>query len=1758
MASNIDVGDLQAKFGIDLSNLASQVAKATEMIKSMTTKIDETTANSASKMNEKINKAFDASKGAEDLKKKTKEATDKAEDEVDDFLVSFNGKTVKMADYAKNGYEKSFGAAVQEATKAGQRIQKSLAASVQKPVKATIKTNTKVPKLSESGIQQDDSLRKSIERQRVAANSEITKMVQDINSKMEQAKAAQLKIQSIISKKNSIPNLSTSESYKFDSQIASAQAQMHRYQNTAKQLAANMRDEFGAVPDELKKISAQMTRNEAQIDTLRNRIKSLGNTYEQQKSSIGSFAKGFKTSDNDTSLKTKAEIDKLRTSMNKLISENDSLASTYANAEDRSKSLKKALSGVNTELKDQVAASRQARSNMANVGNSGKNTGTSKRPSLFRRMGDNFANFRNKFKSGSSSIKNDSSGITSRLSGINRTLKMMWSSVLIFGILGSGLQNLMGSLGNSLMVNRQFANSLNQIKVNLATAFYPIYTAIMPALNTLMNGLAKVTGHLASFISMLFGTTFSKAKQGAAGLQSSIQALNQSADGSGVSKTASGAKKLADNAKDATDKAKELQQSLAGFDEINTLQKNNDSSTSSTPDTSGSTPSLDAPTGLDFGGATANYQTPIWLKNLAKDLWDPIKAGWDTTGKKVIAAFKYALSEVNSLVKDIGKSFLEVWDNGTGQKFIENLLVLLADVLNIVGDIARAFRKAWNDDGRGTRLIQSYFDAFNRILTLLHQINQAFRDAWNSGVGVSINEHILNIITNIFKTVGALAGKFSEAWQHADLGQKIFKDILGLVDKVLGTLDKMTGATVNWAKSLDFTPLLQSIHGLLKSMQPFTQNIGDGLKFLYEKVLLPLASFTIEKVIPDFLDLLSAAIKAVNAIIEALKPLGKWFFDNFLQPLAKYTGGSFHSVIQGIVDILDKFTNWIKTHQKIVEGITVALATLFAFKVATSAFDKGTYLVDKLVRNIGKLFGKEHVLRDLFGKLTGINDLKDGVENVKILASAGWDKIKIGGQHLRKIAKLTWSGLKTGATHLMNIAKLSWNGIKLGAGKLKDIAQLSWSSLKAAKDDMKEIWQTANQNWQQSGIFQSMHSAGGFSKLTTAGKVTNGLVGAGIAVDAGVDIYSAIKAKNPTKKFESYGSGIGKAIGGGLGMWFGGPLGAALGSQIGGVIGTWGGESAKSFSDGWSAVGKGKKPDDWLGELGWNSRIMSNKVVAWWDDMKKNSDTKRAEQQKDADRQNAAFIKGWNSFWGDVGDKVQKTWDDTKKTTSTWGTNFNKWRSNFGRDFKKGWDETWEKVGSKLKKTWDDAKTNTETTWSNIKTGIGTAGSNIKTNMETWSGQAKDKVIGAWKTMKTKGDPYFKGIKDTAKSAFDTVGGWASGLGEKIGGGLSRGFEAVKRGAASIANGIIGPVGTAVNGVISGINWVLGKVGAGSHALGKWHVPKFAQGGYHKGGLALVNDAPGQNYREMFKLPNGRRGMFPAQRNMLVDLPAGTQVLDGNRTVQIPHYASGIFGSDFMKGFNLDFGNIFSGVSSSISSAIDDVKDFTKGVWKYVTHPIDLISQGIGKFFTLPAGLAGSISGGAMDLIKNGSVDWIRDFIKSNAPKKKKKSKKSSGKSGGLFDFDFDFENLFGFADGGFLNKEGLYKMGEGNLSEMVVPLTKPARAVELMKQGLKVMNLSGMELAAPDMATNNLADSIGTSFNGGSQSGVGSMTSTADMQSIIVAAILEAMAELKRTSGSNDDQTINMNVDGDRFADIVIKAVNKKIVKLGFNPLNI
>lgn len=58
----------------------------------------------------------------------------------------------------------------------------------------------------------------------------------------------------------------------------------------------------------------------------------------------------------------------------------------------------------------------------------------------------------------------------------------------------------------------------------------------------------------------------------------------------------------------------------------------------------------------------------------------------------------------------------------------------------------------------------------------------------------------------------------------------------------------------------------------------------------------------------------------------------------------------------------------------------------------------------------------------------------------------------------------------------------------------------------------------------------------------------------------------------------------------------------------------------------------------------------------------------------------------------------------------------------------------------------------------------------------------------------------------------------------------------------------------------------------------------WASNGGAKAGMYLVNDAPGPDFVEAFKLKNGLVGLFPKQRNLYVPLEEGTQVLNGRDT----------------------------------------------------------------------------------------------------------------------------------------------------------------------------------------------------------------------------------------------------------------------------------
>lgn len=894
-----------------------------------------------------------------------------------------------------------------------------------------------------------DGMAKGMASSRVKVGKEVDQLVNNVNSKMDQARAIQQKV-SYLQNKKAVATSSGNplDAQKFDAQVASAEARMTRYQNQAKALAAEMQSEFDAIPASLNKIAQTMDQNEAAINRLKANIKSLRVEQADAEMPTGNFTDGFGSKATAKSSKIGDQAAKQEAKMAKLIAQNDSLGSTYAKVEDRSSALKGALGKLNTELDKSAVATKRTNNSFSSMKNHLSELGNK-----FSFLG-NGSNNLNRVASSAEKSRNS-------MSGLAGTVRMLGSQLVVFTLMYQGIMMLASGLGSALMTNARFAASFNQIKVNLLTAFYPIYTAALPAINALMNVLVKATGYIAQFTSALFGMSRGAAKQGAAGLYNQVRAIN---DTGSASKEASkqvretnkqitaANKKAAESAAAANEasrkqmqetkkKAQELKGALMGFDEINTLSSAEDNpdysydkqkpdkqplqSADSLDDVPGT--NFNVPDGEQFGGAIAAANA---LKKILADLFKPMQEAWDKYGKRVIDAWKYALREVGGLIKAIGKSFMEVWTNGTGAVFIGNILKLLADVLNIIGDIAKAFKDAWNDGGRGTKLIQTIFDAFNSILNLLHSIATSFRSAWNDGTGQAIAANLLDIFTNIFKTIGNLADQFNKAWNAGNVGKSIFSGILGIVNVVLDTLKKMTGATADWAKTLDFRPLLNSVDGLLKAIQPLTQNIGDGLFWFYKNVLLPLASFTITKLIPTFLDALSGAIKLLNGIIEALKPAGKWLFDSFLKPIAQWTGGVIVSVLGGIGKALGVIGDWIGKHSEGFSNFVIAVAAFATALKAISMVQTAVTVVSGIMSALSGIGGITGTLSLLGSGLGGIVTLLGGPFALAIAAAIAvgvllwknWDTVKEKAGQLGKWIGEKWNDIKV-------VTEKVWNGI---------------------------------------------------------------------------------------------------------------------------------------------------------------------------------------------------------------------------------------------------------------------------------------------------------------------------------------------------------------------------------------------------------------------------------------------------------------------------------------------------------------------------------------------------------------------------------------------------------------------------------------------------------------------------------------------------------------------------------------------------------
>lgn len=176
-------------------------------------------------------------------------------------------------------------------------------------------------------------------------------------------------------------------------------------------------------------------------------------------------------------------------------------------------------------------------------------------------------------------------------------------------------------LYNTLMTNKQFSTSLMQVKTNLMVAFTPIYEAILPAINALMSALSVASQYFASFISAIFGKSYSQSVQATQGLIDAKNAMGVYGDS--AKEAGKKVKSLGEDTKDAL--------GLASFDEINSLTSNDSSGSGGSGGGAGggggaNVPQLVTPA-LDVTNVDAAMKDLVErIKKLLAELLSPLKA----------------------------------------------------------------------------------------------------------------------------------------------------------------------------------------------------------------------------------------------------------------------------------------------------------------------------------------------------------------------------------------------------------------------------------------------------------------------------------------------------------------------------------------------------------------------------------------------------------------------------------------------------------------------------------------------------------------------------------------------------------------------------------------------------------------------------------------------------------------------------------------------------------------------------------------------------------------------------------------------------------------------------------------------------------------------------------------------------------------------------------------------------------------------------
>lgn len=528
-----------------------------------------------------------------------------------------------------------------------------------------------------------------------------------------------------------------------------------------------------------------------------------------------------------------------------------------------------------------------------------------------------------------------------------------------------------------------FKSLLKDSALNIGNAFLPIINAIMPILNSFAMVLKNVTGKLAEFIALLFNKKATVKDSGVASAASSAgNALQDAAGGAGDladamddADDASGgiADNLDDTAKSAKKAVKELL-GLMGFDEINLLNKKDDSDDDDGAGKGRGGGGGKGKKGKGGGGGAPfkdilpevaltdmdNQFKSIFdgLGDKLKGLFDYLAKLWDLFKQGFSLSFRWdSLERLKNALSGIWKSIKDIFEDGTvlqaAARFGEKLAFALGQTAGTIANVimgiavflAESLNKSLNDTKWDIkswliRMFDINGDTIASIGNIAQSIGQIFYDTITSEPATNIGAGLISAFTYAFMGVTELVSKSTR-----DVVKQIEKtitdnqgNITEMFTGLLKAAEPVVEALASTMKSIfekankvydeHIKPLIDkagdSLSSIVKTfttvwdekIQPILEEIGAGFADTIENHIGP----AVEK----FLELLGSIADLVGAVYDKLEPLITFIIEkiiNELAPSIKRIGDELKTFFDTVSDIVSGVIDIIKGIIDVITGI---------------------------------------------------------------------------------------------------------------------------------------------------------------------------------------------------------------------------------------------------------------------------------------------------------------------------------------------------------------------------------------------------------------------------------------------------------------------------------------------------------------------------------------------------------------------------------------------------------------------------------------------------------------------------------------------------------------------------------------------------------------------------------------------------------------------------------------------------------------------